>query len=180
MWFSSRRRCFGLYFLNSSLSWFLVSFLRNCRKYHAFRLWFLLIFRVSCDVYVWKASKTQGFCMVDVSKVMQQEAANRQRLRSNRRHKPHSHGRHHPQPHPPTLHRAERQHVQKVESRQKHRKNRCELRHIGNNKRNRRHKPHSHGHHPPPHPPPNPRIELKDKCKSKPACAESRESAKIL
>ena len=28
--------------------------------------------------------------------------------------------------------------------------------------------------------PPNPRTELKDKCKSKPACAESREMAKTL
>ena len=33
---------------------------------------------------------------------------------------------------------------------------------------------------PPPHPPPNPRRELKDECKSKLACAESREMAKTL
>ena len=47
---------------------------------------------VSCEVFVWKiwkASKTRGFCMVDISTVKQQEAAtralqsNRQRLRSN-------------------------------------------------------------------------------------------------
>ena len=50
---------------------------------------FLMIVGVSCEVFVWKASKTRGFCMVDVSKVKQQEAAtrasqsNRQRLRSN-------------------------------------------------------------------------------------------------
>ena len=50
------------------------------------------------------------------------------------------------------------------------------------NTRNRKQKSHSHGRHPPhPHPPPpNPRTELKDKCKSKPACAENRKSAKIL
>ena len=68
---------------------FLVRFLRKRRKYHVFRLCCLLIFRVSCEVFVWKASKTRGFCMLDVSKVMQQEAAtrasqsNRQRSRSN-------------------------------------------------------------------------------------------------
>ena len=49
----------------------------------------MLIFRVSFEVFVWKASKTRGFCMVDVSKVKQQEAAtrapqsNRQRSRIN-------------------------------------------------------------------------------------------------
>ena len=106
---------------------FLVTFLQNCRKYHVIRLLRLMILAVRCEVFVWKASKHEGFCMVDITK--QQEAAtrasqsNRQRLRSN-------------------------------------------------NKRNRRHKPHSHGRH---HPLP---PELKDKCKSKLACAKSRESAK--
>ena len=55
--------------------------------------------------------------------------------------------------------------------------------HIGSNKRNRRHTSHAHGRHHPPAPitpPPHPPTEQKDKCKSKPACAESRESAKIL
>ena len=37
---------------------------------------------------------------------------------------------------------------------------------------------HHHHHHPSPHP--NPRTEFKDKCKSKVACAESREMAKTL
>ena len=53
---------------------------------------------------------------------------------------------------------------------------------VGKKHRKIGHKPHSHGrHHPPPSPPPpTARTELKDKCKSKLACAESRESAKIL
>ena len=49
----------------------------------------LMLFGVSCEVFIWKASKHEGFCMVDVSNVKQQEAAtrasqsNRQRMRSN-------------------------------------------------------------------------------------------------
>ena len=47
----------------------------KCRKYHAFRLCFLLIFRISVEVFVWKALKTRAFCVADVSKVKQQETA---------------------------------------------------------------------------------------------------------
>ena len=68
----STRRCFG-YFFHSCLSCFLVTFLRNCCKYHVFRLLVLMILGVRCEVFAWKASKTRGFCMVDVSRVKQQE-----------------------------------------------------------------------------------------------------------
>ena len=48
--------------------------------------------------------------------------------------------------------------------------------HIGNNKRNRRHKPHSDGRHRP-HPiPPHPHTELQDKCKPKLACGMCKKS----
>ena len=52
-------------------SCFLVAFLRKCRKYHAFLAFIKLIFCVVFEVFVWKAAKTRGFCMVDVSKVKQ-------------------------------------------------------------------------------------------------------------
>ena len=93
-----------------------------------------MIFGVSCEVVVWKASKHEGFCVVDVSRVKQQEAAtrasqsNRQRLRSNA--------------------------TKETEDTSRIRMDVVTPR------------------------PPHPLTELKDKCKSKLACAESRESAK--
>ena len=117
-------------------------------------------------MFVWKASKTRGFCMLDVSKVKQQEAAtrasqsNRQRSRSNATKETEDTSRirmdvitprpPHPPPPPPSPP------APPIPPRPPH---------------------------PPPPPPPIPppppgRTELKDKCKSKPACAESRESAK--
>ena len=66
-----------------------------------------MIFGVSCEVFVWKASKSRGFCMVDVSKV-----SNKKRQQGLHRATGSDHGRHHPpippSP-PPPPHRAERQ-----------------------------------------------------------------------
>ena len=61
----------ALSFSHVFCSCFLVAFLRKCRKYHAFLAFVKLIFCVVFEVFVWKAAKTRGFCMVDVSKEKQ-------------------------------------------------------------------------------------------------------------
>ena len=71
------------------LSCFLDTFCDILANTMLFRLVFVDDFGVSCEVFVWKASKTRSFCLVDGSIVKQQEAAtrasqsNRQRFRSN-------------------------------------------------------------------------------------------------
>ena len=141
---------------------FLSYFFRNCSKYHVFCLLFLMIFGVRCEAFVWKASTHEGFCMVDVSKVKQQEAAStvsqsdRQRLRSNATKETEDRSRIRmdvitpPHPPPPPPHRAGKK-SRVGKNTEKPMRNAT---HIGSNKRNRRHQPHSHGRHHPPHPPP--------------------------
>ena len=96
-----------------------------------------MIFGVRCEAFVWKASKLEGFCMVDVSKVKQQEAAStvsqsdRQRLRSNATKETEDRSRIRmdvitPPPSPP----HPRTELAKSRESAKTPKNRCEMRHT--------------------------------------------------
>ena len=148
-WFSSLLTMLRICAFHSFFVLFFGYVFANLSQIPCFRLLCMMILGVRCEVFVWKASKHEGFCMVDVSKMKQQEAAtrasqsNRQRLRSNAKKETEDTSRIRmdvitppptpcPPPPPPRaeLNASLSGHVQKVESRQKHRKNRCEMRHT--------------------------------------------------
>ena len=82
MWFSSTRRCFGLYFFKVICLFFGEVFAEDS-QIPCFSSLIFVDFCGQLRSFCLESCKSRGFCMVDVSTVKQQEAANRQRLRSN-------------------------------------------------------------------------------------------------
>ena len=63
VWFSSARRCFGVFFHSSLLLFVGEVFAKVSQVPCCSSSFFFFNFGVRCEVFVWKASKTREFCI---------------------------------------------------------------------------------------------------------------------